>query len=148
MLLKGLNTAESISSNPHHVILFLTYISALSDSIYIVSVPSPSPPALFPPLPPHIFLLSPSFLLYAPPSPVMLYFTSPPPPSSFPDPPIPLSSILSEISFDLLVRRQIARLEQPGLQCVDLAFDEMQRMVRMSINLKNKKKEGFNMRVS
>ena len=36
---------------------------------------------------------------------------------------------ISEISFDLLVRRQIARLEQPGLQCVDLAFDEMQRMV-------------------
>ena len=31
-------------------------------------------------------------------------------------------------SFDLLVRRQIARLEQPGLQCVDLVFDELQRM--------------------
>jgi hypothetical protein len=38
-----------------------------------------------------------------------------------------------EISFDLLVRRQIARLEQPGLQCVDLAFDEMQRMVRTDV---------------
>jgi len=33
-----------------------------------------------------------------------------------------------EISFDLLVRRQISRLEQPGLQCVDLVFDELQRM--------------------
>ena len=38
------------------------------------------------------------------------------------------SLFVSEISFDLLVRRQIARLEQPGLQCVDLVFDEMQRM--------------------
>ena len=128
MLLKGLNTAESISSNPHHVILFLTYISALSDSIYIRSFSLSSRSVS-------------SSSCYA-----VLHL--PPPPSSFPNPPIPLSSILSEISFDLLVRRQIARLEQPGLQCVDLAFDEMQRMVRISINLKNKKKEGFNMRVS
>lgn len=37
-----------------------------------------------------------------------------------------------EISFDLLVRRQIARLEQPGLQCVDLVFAEMQRMAFQS----------------
>jgi dynamin 1-like protein len=37
-----------------------------------------------------------------------------------------------EISFDLLVRRQIARLEQPGLQCVDLVFAEMQRMAYQS----------------
>lgn len=35
---------------------------------------------------------------------------------------------MPEISFDLLIRRQISRLEQPGLQCVDLAFDELQRM--------------------
>ncbi|GAB5036089.1 dynamin like protein [Nannochloropsis oceanica] len=33
-----------------------------------------------------------------------------------------------EISFDLLVKRQISRLEQPGLQCVDLVFDELLRM--------------------
>jgi hypothetical protein len=38
------------------------------------------------------------------------------------------SLFVPEISFDLLVRRQIARLEQPGLQCVDYVFDEMQRM--------------------
>jgi dynamin 1-like protein len=37
-----------------------------------------------------------------------------------------------EISFDLLVRRQIVRLEQPGLQCVDLVFSEMQRMACQS----------------
>lgn len=38
------------------------------------------------------------------------------------------SLFVPEISFDLLVRRQIARLEQPALQCVDFVFDEMQRI--------------------
>lgn len=38
------------------------------------------------------------------------------------------SLFVPEISFDLLVRRQIVRLEQPGLQCIDLVFDELQRM--------------------
>eukprot|EP00608_Synchroma_pusillum_P011384 CAMPEP_0198427610 /NCGR_PEP_ID=MMETSP1452-20131203/6025_1 /TAXON_ID=1181717 /ORGANISM="Synchroma pusillum, Strain CCMP3072" /LENGTH=570 /DNA_ID=CAMNT_0044147985 /DNA_START=24 /DNA_END=1733 /DNA_ORIENTATION=- len=38
------------------------------------------------------------------------------------------SLFVPEISFDMLVKRQIARLEQPGLQCVDLVFDELQRM--------------------
>jgi dynamin 1-like protein len=38
------------------------------------------------------------------------------------------SLFVPEQSFDLLVRRQVARLEQPGLQCVDLVFKEMQRM--------------------
>ena len=33
-----------------------------------------------------------------------------------------------EISFDLLVRRQIRRLEQPGVQCVELVYDELQRI--------------------
>lgn len=37
-----------------------------------------------------------------------------------------------EISFDLLVRRQIARLEQPGIQCVDLVFEELQRIASQS----------------
>lgn len=37
-----------------------------------------------------------------------------------------------EISFDLLVRKQIVRLEQPGIQCVDLVFAEMQRMAYQS----------------
>ena len=42
----------------------------------------------------------------------------------------PAPAILSHPreSFDLLVRRQITRLEQPGLQCIDLVFDELQRM--------------------
>uniref|UniRef100_A0A7S0XCP8 Dynamin GTPase n=1 Tax=Chromulina nebulosa TaxID=96789 RepID=A0A7S0XCP8_9STRA len=33
-----------------------------------------------------------------------------------------------EMTFDLLVRKQIAKLEQPGLQCVDFVFEEMHRM--------------------
>lgn len=42
------------------------------------------------------------------------------------------SLFVPEISFDLLVRRQIARLEQPGLQCLDMIVQEMQRMVVQS----------------
>jgi len=38
------------------------------------------------------------------------------------------SLFVPEISFDLLVKRQISRLEQPGLQCADLVFDELQRI--------------------
>jgi dynamin 1-like protein len=37
-----------------------------------------------------------------------------------------------EISFDILVRRQIARLEQPGGQCVDLVYEELQRIAAQS----------------
>ena len=37
-----------------------------------------------------------------------------------------------EISFDILVRRQIRRLEQPGVQCVDLVYDELQRIACQS----------------
>ena len=37
-----------------------------------------------------------------------------------------------EISFDILVRRQIRRLEQPGTQCVDLVYDELQRIAAQS----------------
>jgi dynamin 1-like protein len=45
------------------------------------------------------------------------------------------SLFVPEISFDLLVRRQIARLEQPGLHCVELILEEMQTMVRQSETL-------------
>src|SRR5690606_38294388 len=44
------------------------------------------------------------------------------------------SLFVPEMSFDLLVRRQIQRLEQPGLQCVDLVFDELQRMAAQCEN--------------
>ncbi|KAL7538696.1 hypothetical protein ACHAWF_006185 [Thalassiosira exigua] len=37
-----------------------------------------------------------------------------------------------EISFDILVRRQIRRLEQPGVQCVDLVYDELRRIASQS----------------
>ena len=38
------------------------------------------------------------------------------------------SLFVPEVSFEILSKRQIARLEQPGLQCVDLVFDELQRV--------------------
>ncbi|CAI5745459.1 unnamed protein product [Peronospora destructor] len=38
------------------------------------------------------------------------------------------SLFVPEVSFELLAKRQISRLEQPGLQCVDLVFDELQRV--------------------
>ena len=42
------------------------------------------------------------------------------------------SLFVPEISFDLLVRRQIARLEQPGIQAVDLVYEELQRIASQS----------------
>lgn len=38
------------------------------------------------------------------------------------------SLFVPEFSFDILVRRQISRLEQPGIQCVDLVYEELQRI--------------------
>ena len=38
------------------------------------------------------------------------------------------SLFVPEMSFDILVRRQIGRLEQPGIQCVDLVYEELQRI--------------------
>lgn len=45
------------------------------------------------------------------------------------------SLFVPEISFDLLVRKQIARLEQPGLDCLDKVQDEMLKMVSQSETL-------------
>jgi dynamin 1-like protein len=33
-----------------------------------------------------------------------------------------------EMSFDILARRQISRLEQPGIECVDMVYQELQRI--------------------
>ncbi len=44
------------------------------------------------------------------------------------------SLFVPEIAFDLLVKKQIEKLLQPGLQCVDLVFDEMQRMAFQAEN--------------
>uniref|UniRef100_A0A1B0C2Y8 Dynamin stalk domain-containing protein n=1 Tax=Glossina palpalis gambiensis TaxID=67801 RepID=A0A1B0C2Y8_9MUSC len=35
-----------------------------------------------------------------------------------------------EVSFELLVKRQIRRLEEPSLRCVELIHEEMQRIVQ------------------
>ena len=37
-----------------------------------------------------------------------------------------------EVSFDILVRRQVARLEEPGVNCVDLVYEELQRIAAQS----------------
>lgn len=39
---------------------------------------------------------------------------------------------MPEISFELLVKRQIRRLEDPGLRCVDLVHEEMLRIIQHS----------------
>ena len=46
-----------------------------------------------------------------------------------------------EAAFELLVKRQIMRLEEPSLQCVDLVFDELQRTVNQ---LESKELMRFN----
>jgi len=35
-----------------------------------------------------------------------------------------------EVSFELLVKRQIKRLEDPGLRCVELVHEELQRIIQ------------------
>lgn len=37
-----------------------------------------------------------------------------------------------EAAFELLVRRQVAKLQAPSLQCADLVFDELQRVLLLS----------------
>ncbi len=39
------------------------------------------------------------------------------------------SLFVPEVSFELLVKKQIERLLKPSLQCVDLVYDELQRIV-------------------
>jgi dynamin 1-like protein len=38
------------------------------------------------------------------------------------------SLFIPEISFELLVKKQIARLLKPAIDCVDLVFDELKRV--------------------
>lgn len=35
-----------------------------------------------------------------------------------------------EVSFELLVKRQIRRLTEPSLRCVELVHEEMQRIIQ------------------
>ncbi|XP_023801214.1 dynamin-1-like protein, partial [Cyanistes caeruleus] len=39
-----------------------------------------------------------------------------------------------EVSFELLVKRQIKRLEEPSLRCVELVHEEMQRIIQHCSN--------------
>lgn len=41
------------------------------------------------------------------------------------------SLFVPEVSFETLVRRQIALLEQPGLQCVEMVYDELNRLTSL-----------------
>lgn len=50
------------------------------------------------------------------------------------------SLFVPEVSFELLVRRQITRLEEPSLQCVELVYDELQRIVS---SLENQELQRF-----
>jgi dynamin 1-like protein len=38
-----------------------------------------------------------------------------------------------EVSFELLVKRQIRRLEEPSLRCVELIHEEMQRIIQVLV---------------
>jgi len=42
------------------------------------------------------------------------------------------SLFVPEVAFELLARKQIAKLSAPSLQCADLVFDELQRVLMMS----------------
>jgi hypothetical protein len=54
---------------------------------------------------------------------------------------------IPEAAFEMLVKSAIARLEEPALQCVELVYDELQRIVGQldhkvrRNNNKNKEKE-------
>ena len=41
---------------------------------------------------------------------------------------------VSEMAFELLVKRQIRLLLQPSLQCVDLVYEELQRIIQYSLS--------------
>ncbi|GCC49561.1 hypothetical protein chiPu_0033803, partial [Chiloscyllium punctatum] len=53
---------------------------------------------------------------------------------SFPPPHLPQGPrpalFVPEVSFELLVKRQIKRLEEPGLRCVELVHEELQRIIQ------------------
>ena len=43
----------------------------------------------------------------------------------------PRSTIfVSELSFELLVKKQIARLEEPSIRCVELVHEELERIIQ------------------
>lgn len=55
------------------------------------------------------------------------------------------SLFIPEESFTQLAQRQVKILEEPALRCVDLVYDELQRIVNcIEINVRQKKKEAPN----
>lgn len=44
------------------------------------------------------------------------------------------SLFVPEISFELLVKKQVKRLEEPSLRCVELVHEEMQRIIQHCSN--------------
>lgn len=49
-----------------------------------------------------------------------------------------------EVSFELLVKRQIKRLEEPSLRCVELVHEEMQRIIQHCSNYSTQVTEKWN----
>lgn len=41
-----------------------------------------------------------------------------------------MAIFVPEMSFELLVKKQISRLEDPSLRCVELVHEELQRIVQ------------------
>lgn len=39
---------------------------------------------------------------------------------------------MPEVSFELLVKGQIKRLEEPCIRCIELVHEEMQRIIKVS----------------
>lgn len=44
------------------------------------------------------------------------------------------SLFVPEVSFELLVKKQVKRLEEPSLRCVELVHEEMQRIIQHCSN--------------
>jgi replication fork clamp-binding protein CrfC len=51
---------------------------------------------------------------------------------------------IPEVAFELLVKRQISRLEEPSLQCIDYVYEELQRIVNQVCDSNSKELDRFN----
>uniref|UniRef100_A0A8D0AAZ8 Dynamin-1-like protein n=1 Tax=Sander lucioperca TaxID=283035 RepID=A0A8D0AAZ8_SANLU len=53
------------------------------------------------------------------------------------------SLFVPEISFELLVKKQVKRLEEPSLRCVELVHEEMQRIIQHCSNYSTQELQRF-----
>ncbi|XP_068611553.1 dynamin-1-like protein [Brachionichthys hirsutus] len=53
------------------------------------------------------------------------------------------SLFVPEVSFELLVKKQVKRLEEPGLRCVELVHEEMQRIIQHCSNYSTQELQRF-----